>query len=506
MTKSNSLSVSFSGRNLALDLEQIQREKLTRSLSRFVAEAWPIIEPGRTYSDNWHIGYLCEHLEAITHGELRRLIINIPPRSMKSLLASVLWPAWEWARKPATSAIFSTYAISLARDHSRNRRRLVQSDWYRRRWGDKVCLTTDSIDEVSNNQNGTWFSRGTGGGGLGRGGERVIIDDPHTTAGAESEVQREATLDDYDHHLVTRLNDPQTGAIVLIMQRLNHKDMTGHILGKEAAQWTHVKLPATEDAPGGKTYSFPRSGRTRRREQGDILWPARYPQHVLDALKESMGRLVFEGQFQQRPVPSEGGLFSRKEFRYFDPLNPPFLLEAVDQALQSWDMAFKDTKDSAYVVGQVWVRRGANRFLVDQVRRKMDFRESLQAVIAMSNKHPYATAKLIEDKANGPAVISALRDTIPGIIAVEPHGGKESRAQPYSVLVEAGNIWVPTPESTPWVEDFLLEHEHAPKGDYWDQIDAASQAQIYMRGNGSNLLGNIDDLLGSTRESMTEWT
>ena len=481
-------------RYFAANPQTLEAEKIRRSFREFIRPAWAILEPGTPLVWNWHIDLIAEHLEAVTAGEVTRLLINIPPRHMKSRLVTVMWPCWEWASKPHLSCLFSSYAESLSRDHSRERRDIIKSDWYRERFPD-VQIRDDQgeIIHFKNTRGGGMFARGTGGASTGKGGNRVVVDDPHNTKQAESETQREAALIDFDRNLNTRLNNPETDAIVVIMQRLHEKDVAGHILA-DVGGYVHVNLPA--EAPEKTTVVFPRSKRRVARKKGGLLWPDRLPRPVLRRLKKTMGSYAYSGQYQQDPTPRGENLFPRERWNIYDPLSPPMPLDTAEQWIQSWDMAFKDTKKSAYVVGQVWARWGAKRFLIDQVRDRMSFTKSIKAVLALSAKWPQAQAKLIQDKANGPAIIDALRDHVPGILAMEPMGSKEARAEAYAVFQEAGNIWIPDPQKYPWAEQFIHEHERCPNGEFWDQIDAGGQANIYMRGMPLSL-DEEDNVVGS---------
>lgn len=459
----------------------LEAETIRRSFREFIRPAWQVLEPATPLSWNWHIDLVAEHLEAVSAGEIKRLIINVPPRHMKSRLVTVMWPCWEWTNKPQLSYLFSSYAESLSRDHSRERRDIIRSAWYGERWpGVKIRDDQGEIIHFKNTLGGTMFSRGTGGASTGKGGNRVVVDDPHNTKQAESDTQREQAIIDFDRNLNTRLNNPNKDAIIVIMQRLHERDVTGHIL-KDVGGYTQVCLPA--EATNRKTFVFPLSKRRVVRKPGELLWPKRVSRKTLKTLEATMGRYAYAGQYQQDPTPRGNNLFPVEHWRHYDPLHFPYPLDTAEQWCQSWDMAFKNTRASAFVVGQVWARWGANRFLMAQMRRRMSFRESIKAVLALTEEWPLALAKLIEDKANGPAIIDMLRDKVPGIVSVEPMGSKEARAETYAVYQEAGNIWIPNARSTPWVQEFIDEHERCPNGEFWDQVDAAGQAQIYMRGS-----------------------
>lgn len=477
----------------------LEAETIRRSFREFIKPAWQALEPDTPLLWNWHIDCLAEHLEAVSYGQINRLLINIPPRFLKSRICTTMWPCWEWTNWPHYSYLFSSYAQELSRDHSRDRRDIITSPWYQERWPFiKIRDDQGEIIHFRNTKGGTMFSRGTAGTSTGKGGRRVIVDDPHNVKKAESDKERETTLKDFQRNLNTRLNNPKTDAIVVVMQRLHEKDVSGAIL-KDIGGYTHLCLPL--EAPRRTVIVFPRSGRKVTRKEGDLLHEARIGRDEMKTLKATMLNYAFSGQYQQDPIPRGENLFPADGWRFYDPLNPPHPLVTAQQWVQSWDMAFKSTKASAFVVGQVWCRWGANRFLIDQVRKRMSFKETIKAVIALSEKWPLATAKLIEDKANGPAVIDTLKDRVPGIIAWNPEGDKPARAEAYAVYHEAGNLWIPTKESTPWVEEFIAEHERCPNGEFWDQIDAAGQAMLYMRGAPINLDADAnvagDDYAGS---------
>lgn len=419
----------------------------------------------RQFRDNWHITAICQHLEMVSRGEVRNLIINIPPRHMKSLLVSVFWPCWMWIKFPEKRWLFSSYAQTLSVRDSLKCRRILESSWYRKRWGDSFILTSDQNQKTrfENSRTGARIATSVEGSATGEGGDFVVVDDPHNVKERESDVKREAVLQWWDEVMSTRLNDPQTGSKVIVMQRVHEGDLTGHVL--KQGGYTHLCIPAEYDKSRASDYD-------PRTEPGELLWPDRFsPIEIADA-KIRLGSLGYAGQFQQRPAPEEGGLAKRRWWRFWNGDLPT----KFDEVVASWDMAFKDLEGNSFVVGQVWGRVQANKYLLDQVRRRMDFVETLRAVESLAQRWPDATRIYVEDKANGPAVISSLRDRIPGIIPVEPDGSKIARASAVTPDIEAGNVFLPDPELMPWVDDYIHEWASAPNGEYWDQIDTTSQA------------------------------
>jgi len=479
------------------------------SLRDFVRQAWKLIEPGRRLVWNWHVDAICEHLEAVSKGQIKKLIINVPRRHLKSQTVSVFWPAWTWTTKPEARWLFGSHAMKLCVRDSRHCRTIVESPWYKQLWGDRVKLTSDQNQKMyfENDRKGYRLSCSVGASPIGQGADFVIGDDPHDPEQAQSDVQRQTVLDWWDGLMSGSFVDPENTAHVLIMQRVHHQDLTGHLIAQGG--YEVLSLP-TEFIPERKCstsigFSDPRT------ERGELLFPKRFKQDFIDDQKIRLGAYKFAGQHQQNPSPQEGGLAKRHWWGFWHyPENPlpapsfqladgtliqsrcvPLPMVPVegnghskphfDKIIQSWDMAFKDKKGGSFVVGQVIGSKGADRFLMDQDRRQMDFSVTLEAVRALTKKWPAAHEKLVEDKANGPAVISALRHEISGIIEVEPQGGKEARAQAVLPGIESGNVYLPHPAIAPWTMDYIEEWAAAPHGDYWDQIDATSQALIRLQ-------------------------
>jgi predicted phage terminase large subunit-like protein len=453
----------------------ILKEKAERSLYEFIKQAWAVVEPGTTYIDNWHIELIAEYLQAVNDGEIRRLIINIPPRHMKSLEATVCFPVWTWIKHPEKRFIKVSYSDSLSRKHNILSRDIIRSPWYHGNWKSRFILKDDvnRQNEFENNHHGMMFSTSVGGVLTGTGADCIIIDDPQNPIMANSETERQNSIDFFKNTLQTRLNDPRTGSFVIIMQRLHEMDLTGYILSEDLG-YTHLCLPA--EAEKRTVITFPKSGREIIREEGDILNPGRFDKSVLEGLKKSMGSLQYAGQFQQTPAPAEGVIFKREwmtEF-YRDGAKPN------TQDIQSWDMAFTKSEGSAKVAGFVMGRHGADIYIIDLVNDKMTFTESVAAVRLLSAKWPHARAKVVENKANGPAIVDLLKKEIPGFVEFNPKGSKEERAISVTPYFEAGNIHFPDPRTHPWVPDLIKDLLMFPKGTFKDTTDAIVQGILYL--------------------------
>lgn len=448
-------------------------------LVEYVRQCWQVVEPATPYVHGWHIDAICEHLEAITRGELQRLIINVPPRHMKSLLVSVFWPTWEWTQYPSRRFLTASYAQNLSTRDAVKSRRILLSPWYQERWGSVFSLTGDQNEKMryENDQAGYRIATSVGGTATGEGGDRLVLDDPHKAGEILSTTIRETDIDWLRETWSTRLNDPKNGAEVIVMQRLHERDATGYLLA-EVGGYEHLCLPAQfEPARRATTvlgWSDP------RQVEGELLWGDRYDAEALEKLSRALGSYGVAGQLQQRPSPAGGGIVKGAWFK--DHTEAPV---RFDEILQSWDMAFKKTDGGSYVAGQVWGRTGANKYLLARVHQRLSFPDTKRALRQMTTDWPQARLKLVEDKANGPAIIDELRDEIPGLVPVQVDGSKEARMHAVSPDIEAGNVHLPHPDTAPWVREFVGNIESFPRGEN-DDGDAMSQA-LQRLGRGADL-------------------
>lgn len=468
-------------------MREITREKAERTLPAFIEQAWAVIEPGTPYVDNWHIHLIGEYMQAINQGQIKRLIINIPPRNMKSIEATVCYPAWTWTKSPEKRFIKVSYADTLSRKHNILTRDIITSPWYQENWGGVFSLKDDvnRQNEFKNSAQGFMFSTSIGGTLTGEGGDVIIIDDPQDPTQANSIAERETVISFFQNKLQTRLNDPENGVIILIMQRLHEKDLTGHILS-ERLGYEHLRLPAI--APERTVITFPISKKQVVREEDDVLNPARFSRKVLDELKRTMGSMQFAGQFQQSPVPDEGIIFKREW------LNKTFReLPAGATIIQSWDLPFKNSEVSAKCAGIVMARKGAELFILDCVNDKMSFVDSVTAIKDLTRKHPKARGKVVEDKANGPAIIDFLKKDVPGMIAFNPRGSKEDRALSVAPYFEAGNVYFL--EGAPWAGDLREDLRKFPNGTYKDTVDATVQGILYLMDKPKTSFGDSGELI-----------
>jgi len=465
----------------SVDIDRAMVERY--GLRKFVKLAWSQVEPG-VFLPNWHIDLICEHLEAVNRCEIRNLLINEPPGCMKSLIVAVFFPAWVWIDDPGHKFIFATYAQELSDRDAKRHRDLVASPWFQERWGYRCSIGADQVQQVRNfetAQKGFRFSTSTGGVATGRHGDTLVFDDPNKVQDAFNGVTEATAHFDKSHSfwtrgMSTRRADPKTTRNIVIAQRLHDADVPGRL--KEEG-YEVLCLPMRYDPA---IVSVPR-GQDPRTEPGELLWPERFSAEDVADLEVKLGPMHASAQLQQNPVPDSGALFKMDSFRYYK--TPPKLSACT--IVLSWDCTFKGEADSDFVVGQCWAKCGADFYLLDQVRGQWTFTETCAALRAMAAKWPMAYAKLVEDKANGTAVMDALKAVVSGLTPIEPQGGKQARAHATSPLYAAGNVYLPEPESAPWVNDYIQEHLRFPRGAHDDQVDCATQALNYLSVQGASV-------------------
>ena len=462
--------VDYFKKNPLPSIETIDKLLAEKSLKHFVRQAWHVVEPSTPFIDGWHIDVICEHLEAITRGEIKYLIINIPPRHMKSLLVSVFWPCWEWITKPSIRWLFSSYAETLSKRDSLKCRRIIQSSWYRSNWGDTVKITSDQNEKLrfENDASGYRVATSVGGVGTGEGGNRIVVDDPNNVKESESEVKRATINNWWDESMSTRLNNPKTDAKVIIQQRTHASDLTGHVLDKhQDSELVHLCLPARYEVDHPH-----KCDADIRTKDGDLLWLGRYGEKELSELEKDMGVYAVAGQLQQRPSPRGGGMFMIDRFKIIN-----VVPGGIKKTVRYWDKA--GTLDGgAYTAGVRMNKMADGTYLIDDVVRG-------QWSAAIREKRIRQTAELDgkgviawveqEPGSGGKESAEATIKNLAGFIikAERVTGAKEVRAEPYSIQVEAGNVSV---LNKPWTKPFIDEHEDFPMGKFKDQVDSASGA------------------------------
>lgn len=487
-------------------LDMVRREKERRaasaSLYEFVRQAWSTVEPGVPFVPSWHIEAICEHLEAITAGELRKLLINIPPRHSKSTIVSVMWPMWEWLVRPQEKFLCASYSGTLSIRDNLKARRLVQSPWYAERWGHMFKLAGDqnAKQRFENDQTGYRIATSVGGTATGEGGSRLVLDDPHSAQEAQSDTIRESALEWFDVVWSTRLNDPKRDAMVTIMQRLHEKDISGHIL-HDIGGWEHLCIPAEWDGVRRSTSLGPYDP---RKVKGELICPERFGEKEVADLKQLLGAYGVAGQLQQDPQPAEGGILKTKHLQLW-PCSKA--LPQFEYVLQSYDCAFTEKTSgdpTAFTAWAVFTHAGERQvMLIDAWDEHLSYPElRARAIKEWSTEYGGASRAdafnrarrpdrvLVEAKASGQSLLQDLRlARVPAVGYNPGNADKVSRAHQAAPTLELGRIWVPESAKNPghavsWAAGFIKQLEKFPVAEHDDYVDTFTQAIIYLKNDG----------------------
>jgi len=444
------------------------RAVLRNDFTFFTARCFHELNPQARLAMNWHLLVIAEKLAAVRQGKIRRLIINLPPRHLKSLFASIAFPAWCLGHDPSAQILCVSYAQDLADKFARDCRSIMMSPWYRRIFPTRLAPQRQAVQEFITTRQGYRLATSTGGVLTGRGADFILIDDPLKPEDALSEVLRRAANEWYNHTLYSRMNDKRHGAIVIIMQRLHEDDLVGHVLAQE--EWEVLRFPAiaeTEEVHQIETIWGQESFRRRR---GEALQPDREPLETLDGIRRTIGPYNFAGQYQQSPAPLGGGLVKAEWFKRYRENDWP---EPFERIVQSWDTANKATELSDFSVCTTWGVKGKHLFLIGLFRRRLEYPELKRAVRDQQNRFG-ANEVLIEDKASGTQLIQELiAEGCHGVTRYQPTCDKIMRMHTQTAMIENGFVHIP--ETAPWLAEYLHEMTVFPRGKYDDQVDSTAQ-------------------------------
>lgn len=450
------------------DFLEIEREYCKRSLANFAKQAWSILEPATPLKWGWAVDSICEHLEAVTRGDIKRLLMNVPPGSMKSLLVSVIWPAWEWGPRdlPEKRFLGTAHKQDLAVRDSTKCRRLIQSEWYQSLWPLKLTGDQNAKTKFENEKTGfreaMAFTSMTGARG-----DRVILDDPHSVDDANSPVKLSTDIVTFREALPSRVNNDES-AIIIIMQRLAVGDVSDVAI---ELGYEHLCIPMRyENGRSKNAVGLP----DPRSVEGELMFPERFGEKQVSELEKSLGTYASAGQLQQRPSPRGGGLFKDEWWQYYD------VAPKMQYRIIFCDTAQKTKEQNDYSVLQCWGYPGDGRaFLLDQMRGKWEAPELLTTARAFWNKHKADTSSPlrsinVEDKASGTGLIQTLkRENVP-IKAIPRSTDKVTRAMDVAPTIEAGCVYLP--RNSVWLADFLSEATSFPNGAFDDQLDPMMDA------------------------------
>lgn len=498
-----------------MELDKIESEE---SLLGFTKRAWKALEPGVKFVSGWAVGGVSEHLTAITDGQIRRLLINIPPGCTKSMLTNVMWPAWEWGPKqlPHHRFISASYEKGLATRDLMRCRDLIKSEWYQSLWPLTFKEDQDGKENYTNGMTGWRVAKSVGAGITGWRADRVIIDDPHTVELAESEIERATATRWFTETIPTRLNKQGESAIVVIKQRLHQGDISGHIIDHLGEDYVHLCLPmrfekahrafsivpsnfgipemmrriktdddplpsyvpTTDTADSAVKLMYPQDPRT---EEEELLWPERFSEEAVSELERVLssdgGSYAVSAQLQQRPSPRGGGMFKKDDF-----LIIPQVPNNVYRWVRGWDLAATDKRKSPYTVGLKMGRTLDDRIIIaDVVRGQWEPLEVETEIMSAARLDGRDVPQSIPQDPGqaGKSQKSHFARMLHGYNAhFSPESGsKENRALPLAAQVAAGNVLL---IGGAWNAAFLSEAALFPHSNFMDQMDAASRAYAYL--------------------------
>jgi predicted phage terminase large subunit-like protein len=483
-------------------MRDIEAAFYENSLYEFLKAGWRYIDPN-PYVDSWHLGAIAEHLKAVKDGEITRLIINQPPRTSKSSML-VGFDPWVWAQSdqtdtsgPGVQFLHASYAQNLSIRDSVKTRRLIESPWYQKYWGNRIQITSDQNTKIrfDNAQGGYRLATSVGGTLTGEGGGIIVIDDPHNAVEAESETIRNSTIEWFDNSLSTRLNNPRTGAIILVMQRLHEGDLTGHILSSDAGgDFVHLMLPMRYEAERAKViYPNAIGWEDPRTEEGELLTPERYDETSVARLERQLGPFQAAGQLQQRPEPKGGGILKRDWWQDWDRETYP----EVSYVLASIDTAYTSKEENDFSAMTVWGifeddHEVPRVMLMNAWRAKLELHELVEK-IAHTARRFKVDHMLVENKATGISVAQEIRRVYGyedwGLQLIDPKK-QDKVARAYSVQHLFADGLVFAPHSFSWADMVITECASFPKAKNDDLVDTVTQALRFLRTTGMLMRGS----------------
>lgn len=443
---------------------------LKADFSSFIAKVFATNNPSLIYLDNWHIDLLVDALEQVMSGKLTRLIINIPPRSLKSLCINVAWPAWLLGHNPHSRIISASYSKHLSIKHSLDCRNIIQADWYKNIFKDTV-ISKEQCDQSKfiTTKRGFRFATSIGGSLTGEGGDFLIIDDPHHPLQINSSKLRNKVIEWFEQIFVSRLDDKKKGAIVIVMQRLHEQDLCGYLIQKNS-NWLVLNIPAI--ATTNEVIKI--NKKVYHRQLGEVIHPKRESPKELEIIKAEMGQYAFEAQYQQQPMATLASMIKVDWLRRYSENEVKHT-----EIFHSWDMAVKTGINNDYSVCTIWSITNNNYYLIEVVRKKLEYPKLRKLVIELTNQYQ-PTAILIEDKANGSALIQELKSsTSLPVIAIKPTIDKFTRFNTITTYFESGLVFLP--KTSDWLAEYEKELFGFPNLAHDDQVDSTSQFFNYLK-------------------------
>ncbi|WP_421882730.1 phage terminase large subunit [Methylibium sp.] len=475
-----------------MDMPRNEYNALVRNdFMSFVHRAFIELNPGSPLLHAPYIDLIVDRLEQCRHGKIRRLIINLPPRNLKSHCASISFVAWLLGHQPSAQVICASYGQDLADKLALDCRKVMTAPWYQELFDTRLSQERRKTDDFMTTQAGSRMSTSVGGVLTGRGADFIIIDDPLKPDDGLSESQRTAVNNWYDSTLLSRLNNKKSGCIILIMQRLHQDDLVGHVLGQD--DWTVLNLPAIAETDEAHEMKSVFGTMTYRRLAGEALHPERESVAMLEKTRATIGDYNFSAQYQQTPIPVGGAIVKTHWLMTYD-LQPE--RGEFTHILQSWDTAMKATDLSDYSVCTTWGYMQGRYHLLDVFRKRLTYPELKRAVIEQARKHSPHTI-LIEDKSSGSPLLQELIGQVScSLVAYELPANKDKQMRLHAVsdLFEGGQVYLP--QQVPWLADYRLELTSFPGSKYDDQVDSTTQALQYLSNKYDRNLGTWERLNG----------
>jgi predicted phage terminase large subunit-like protein len=456
---------------------------LRQDLGAFIHKVFATLNPGGRFFSNWHIDLIAAYLSQILHEEGKRLIINIPPRSLKSICISVAWPAWILGHNPCKRIIVASYCEALSIKHSLDCRLIMMSDWYKELFPETiVSKKQDTKRKFLTSKNGFRLATSVGGYVTGEGADILIIDDPHNPTYVKSDVMRNQAIKWYRGTFVTRLNNPKKGSVVLVMQRLHKKDLAGYLSNQE--HWKILKIPAIADkdylykVPEYKAvpdFLYCAEDLEYKFQKGSSLHESQCDLAYLETVKKEVGEDVFASQYQQDPKENTKGILLWQYILWYRCLPQDY-----DCILQSWDTAVKVGDKNDFSVCTTWMVFESKAYLIDVTRDKLNYPDLKNKILELQNRFT-PNIVLIEDHASGQSVAQDLiRFGMLNIKTIKNRLDKVSRFALTMQMFQSGRVLFP--ENNPFVQDVVIsELLNFPGGRHDDVVDSVSQALNYIK-------------------------
>jgi predicted phage terminase large subunit-like protein len=452
---------------------------LRRDFMSFIERSFYELNAQTPFIAGPHLEIMAAKLEACRQGKIRRLIINLPPRSLKSHCTTIAFVAWWLGHNPAGHAICASYGQDLADKLARDCRIVMLSPWYRRLFPTRLS-SRQAVHDFITTEQGTRLATSVGGVLTGRGGDLILLDDPLKPDEALSETKRKAVNEWYDNTLLSRLNDKAKGCIIIVMQRLHQNDLVGHVLEQE--HWEVLSFPAIAEQEETHVIESVLGTRLFKRKTGEALHPERESLAVYRAIRQTIGEYNFVSQYQQNPAPPGGAMVKTDWLKFYEPGEQP---SEFSRIVQSWDTANKATELSDYSVCTTWGVQYKQYYLLDVYRRKLNYPDLKRTVIEQAQRFDTNTV-LIEDKASGTQLIQDLKfDGVLGVTEYKPPPGTDKVMRLHAQTAMFENALVFLPRSAPWLPDYVHELTSFPGSKHDDQVDSTTQFLDYVRSSHS---------------------